>query len=287
MKLSVVYKYKKYLMIEAKEIKSVISHGNGSDRVYLMDLHPSDFPQIIEHLGKIAKEHSYGKIFAKIPAKYGPAFINAGYVNEASIPGFYNNREDALFLMKYGNEERSKPEIEAMDSFQKLLLDSANTKLSALGKGYGMRPLKESDTPAMVPVFKEVFETYPFPVYDPKFLIKSMREDDTRYFGAFYEGELIGISSAECNTQKKNAEMTDFAVIPSHRGKKLANHLLLLMETTLAADGFKTLYTIARLHSLPMNKTFYNHEYRYSGTLIRNTQISGKIESMNVWYKKI
>lgn len=274
-------------MTEVKEIKSVISHGNGSERVYLMDLHRNDFPQIIEYLSQIAKQHNYSKIFAKVAAKYGPAFINAGYVNEASIPGFYNNKEDALFLMKYSNKERSQPEVEAMNAFQELILQPANTALSALGKGYGMRPLKESDTPAMVPVFKEVFETYPFPVYDTSFLIKSMREDDTRYFGAFYEGKLIGISSAECNAEKQNAEMTDFAVIPSHRGKKLANHLLHLMETTLAAEGFTTLYTIARLHSLPMNKTFHNHEYQYSGTLIQNTQISGKIESMNVWYKKI
>ncbi len=273
-------------MVE-KEIKSVLSHGNGSKRVYLMELHPNDFPQIIEYLDQFAQHNKYDKIFAKVPSKYGPAFINNGYVNEASIPGFYNNKEDALFLMKYGSEERSRPEIEAMNAFQELLLQKANTTLAALGKGYGMRPLKESDTPAMVPLFKEVFSTYPFPVYDPNFLLKSMREEDTRYFGAFYKGELIGISSAECNVEKQNAEMTDFAVIPSHRGKKLANHLLLLMETTLAAEGFKTLYTIARLHSLPMNKTFYNHKYRYSGTLIRNTQISGKIESMNVWYKKI
>ena len=95
-------------MTEVKEIKSVISHGNGSERVYLMDLHRNDFPQIIEYLSQIAKQHNYSKIFAKVAAKYGPAFINAGYVNEASIPGFYNNKEDALFLMKYSNNERSK-----------------------------------------------------------------------------------------------------------------------------------------------------------------------------------
>jgi hypothetical protein len=58
------------------------------------------------------------------------------------------------------------------------------------------------------------------------------------------------------------------------------------MEQELAKAGCQTFYTIARLHSLPMNKTFMNMAYRYSGTLINNTQIMGKIESMNVWYKK-
>jgi putative beta-lysine N-acetyltransferase len=269
------------------ELKSTLSHGNGSKRVYLMDLHPDDFPAIIDILDQMASEYNYSKLFAKVPAKYGPSFINAGYIIEASVPGFYNNCEDALFIVKYTTPERHQPETPEMRAFQELILKPIGTLKMEPVKDYKLRPLTESDAKAMVTVFKKVFATYPFPIFEPDFLIKSMKTDDTRYFGAFYDNELIGISSAECNVGKQNAEMTDFAVLPLHRGKRLANHLLSLMENSLAADGFKTLYTIARLHSLPMNKTFYNQGYRYSGTLIRNTQISGKIESMNVWYKKI
>jgi len=114
-----------------------------------------------------------------------------------------------------------------------------------------------------------------------------MQEYGTRYFGIFSDKKLVAVSSAECNDSKKNTEMTDFAVLPAHRGKQLSIHLLSFMEEALVKDGFKTLYTIARLRSIPMNKTFYNNGYKYAGTLTRNTQISGKIESMNVWYKKI
>jgi len=48
--------------------------------------------------------------------------------------------------------------------------------------------------------------------------------------------------------------------------------------------GIKTVYTIARLNSIPMNVTFLKRGYKYGGTLINNTNISGKIESMNVLY---
>jgi len=34
-----------------------------------------------------------------------------------------------------------------------------------------------------------------------------------------------------------------------------------------------------------MNITFSRMGYRYSGTLLNNTNISGRLESMNVWYK--
>jgi beta-lysine N6-acetyltransferase len=265
--------------------QSRISHGAESSRVYLMDLHPTDFPQIIKQLDKIAADGEYTKQFAKVAAKYGPAFLNAGYVIEALVPEFYGGKEDALFLMKYTDAERQKPEAKELEAFQQLLLEPVDFEPTPIDSAYTLRPLGESDAEVMVPVFKQVFSTYPFPIYDPAFLIHSMREDGTRYFGAFCDGTLIAISSAECNEVKKNAEMTDFAVLPTHRGKRLAVHLLTFMEEELTKDGFKTFYTIARLHSLPMNKTFYNLGYKYAGTLTRNTQIAGKIESMNVWWK--
>jgi hypothetical protein len=57
------------------------------------------------------------------------------------------------------------------------------------------------------------------------------------------------------------------------------------MENEMKKKEMKTLYTIARLESIPMNKTFMRADYSYAGTLINNTNISGGIESMNVWYK--
>jgi hypothetical protein len=45
------------------------------------------------------------------------------------------------------------------------------------------------------------------------------------------------------------------------------------------------LYTIARAISVGMNITFARCGYDFGGTLVNNTQIAGRIESMNVWYK--
>jgi hypothetical protein len=49
----------------------------------------------------------------------------------------------------------------------------------------------------------------------------------------------------------------------------------------------KLFYTIARSYSAGMNITFAKQDYKYTGTLINNTNIFGKIESMNVWYKLV
>ena len=55
----------------------------------------------------------------------------------------------------------------------------------------------------------------------------------------------------------------------------------------MARRGMRTAYTIARAVSPGMNITFARLGYQFSGTLINNTQISGAIESMNIWHKPL
>ncbi|HYQ58419.1 MAG TPA: GNAT family N-acetyltransferase, partial [Draconibacterium sp.] len=95
------------------------------------------------------------------------------------------------------------------------------------------------------------------------------------------------LASAEVDEKGKNAEMTDFATLPQYRGKNFSVLLLAEIEKAMKKQDFSTLYTIARLNSIGMNKTFLKMNYCYSGTLIKNTHIAGKLESMNVLYKHI
>jgi RimJ/RimL family protein N-acetyltransferase len=81
--------------------------------------------------------------------------------------------------------------------------------------------------------------------------------------------------------------MTDFATSRHHAGNNLSMLLLNHMEHEMKRQGISTLYTIARLLSLPMNKTFLRSGFTYSGTLRNNTNISGRIESMNLYYKRL
>lgn len=280
--------FKEETTMDKSEIigQSTIQHGPESNRVYLMHLWPSDFPDIIDKIEALATNNGYTKIFAKVPSRFGAAFRMSGYEIEAIVPGFFNGHEDALFLVKYEDQNRREPNTNEMETFQQLLLSDVNTEIPKLDNSHILRLLTPEDAEEMTHVFAEVFDSYPFPIFDAEFLKKEMSEE-TRYFGVFQEGKLVGISSAECDDHLKNAEMTDFAVLPSQRGKKIAIHLLRAMEEYLITKGFKSFYTIARLKSPSMNKTFMNNNYRYTGTLVNNTQIAGQIESMNVWYKTV
>ena len=67
----------------------------------------------------------------------------------------------------------------------------------------------------------------------------------------------------------------------------LATHLLAKMEKAIRRIGIKTAFTIARAYSFGMNITFAKHGYTYAGPLVNNTQISGDLQSMNVWHKRL
>ena len=267
-------------------VKSRISCDPEGRRAYLMSLDPDDFPFIIKYLDKLAESNGYTKLFVKVQPRYAPAFLQSAYQLEAFVPCFYRGIEDAFFLAKYFDKVRSRPEKDALLSFLQILQGHPVEKTSLLDQVYSLRQLTARDSLEMTEVFGKVIASYPFPIFDTNFLMQTMQEG-TRYYGIFDDKKLVAISSAECEDKNKCAEMTDFAVLPDYRGKGFALILLRAMENDLLESGYLCLYTIARLHALSMNKTFFNAGYQYSGTMHNNTQIAGRIESMNVWYKLI
>lgn len=268
---------------------SVIQHGKSNDRIYLMKLSASDMPDITGKIVDMAAEKGYSKIFAKIPALYAPEFLNNGFEIEAFIPDFFNGLEDALFLAKYFTPSRRRKPADKLSWLSGFLMDfysSPPEQPPRLDAGPEIIPLGEEHLGEMAQLYDEVFESYPFPIHKPEYLLETMR-DNVYYFGIFSKGNLVGLSSSETDRSNLNTEMTDFAVHPSYRKQNLAYYLLRHMEKEMKSLGFKTAYTIARLNSPGMNKTFMKAAYKYSGTLINNTQISGSLESMNIWYKKL
>ena len=266
---------------------TLVQHGDLNKRVYLMKLHPDDCPSIITFINNLARAYNYTKLFAKIPSWAYPAFQADGYIMEAMIPKFYQGKTDAVFASKFLNSDRLLDiETEQLIELHELLAknDSKPQKFKLSGKKLKVKELKPDHAEILAFLFREVFQSYPFPIHDSQFLLDEMKKG-TRYFGIFKGKNLVAASSAEIDEKEANAEMTDFAVDPNFRGKKLAIILLQHMEKVLKKKGIHTFYTIARLNSAAMNKTFFHLKYQYGGTLIMNTNIAGKIESMNVLYK--
>ncbi len=265
---------------------ATIQHGHFNDRIYLIKPGDADVNKLINYLDDLAQEKSYTKIFAKVPAKHHNVFISNGYKQEAYIPKFYKFREDAGFMAKYYEPEREEsPNMSKINNIIDTSLDKETEDSDIdIPSGLEFSECRPGQAEQMSDLYSKIFETYPFPIHKPDYILKTMRED-VRYFGIFKNEKLIALSSAEIDPENLNAEMTDFATLPEYRGHGLALYLLQKMETEMRASGIKTLYTIARAVSYGMNITFSKAGYEFSGTLINNTNICGNFESMNVWYK--
>lgn len=270
--------------------KSQIQHGKYNNRIYLMKISFDDFPDIISMMKSIAIKNSYTKIFAKVPANMFQGFENEGFEKEALIPNYYNGNEDTYFMSMYLDNNRryvNKEISEKMNVNLELAFSKKGTTI-ALKKNpnFNIKRLGINDIDSLAKIYKKVFKSYPFPIFDTKYLESTMK-GHVQYYGVFYNKKLIAASSAEIDPFSGNAEMTDFAADKDYSGNNLSILLLRKMEDDLTGKNIKTAYTIARSLSPAMNITFAKQDYNYSGTLINNTNIAGKIESMNVWYKPL
>ena len=267
---------------------SQIQHGPVNDRVYLMKLDQADLPDIIEHIHELAMQRGYSKIFAKIPASAEEHFIQGGYRLEAAVPNFYKGKEDGLFMACYYESERMIDlDLDRVETvIERAQEKAAPPESTDIGKGLVCRLATPYDCRQMSALYRVVFASYPFPIDDPEFLHQTMREN-VIYAGIWRDDQLAALASAEVDRKMANAEMTDFATHPDYRNRGFANILLQMLEDLVARSGIKTCYTIARATSFGMNITFARNNYSFAGTLTNNTQISGSLESMNIWHKQV
>jgi len=265
---------------------NTIQHGHYNDRIYLMKV--ASFPSagLPYELIELAKTNGYSKIFAKVPKNIAELFFNTGFLEEARIPAFFSGKQPAVFMGYYLNAERIKePDIERMENILKIAFGKRPTyEVQPLANRYILRKCHETDVFVMAKIYQEIFPSYPFPIHDPDYLLKTM-QSHIDYFGIETEDGLVAVSSAEVDKEAGNVEMTDFATLPEWRRNNFSQQLLARMENEMKKKNIKTAYTIARAMSVGMNVTFSKAGYQFGGRLKNNTNISGRIESMNVWYK--
>lgn len=265
-----------------------IQHGKHNDRIYVMQISKQDINSITDKLDKLCVQNNYSKIFAKVPKWAYEIFKQSGYEQEALIPKMKCGSIDVFFMSKFLNKNRKKINHTQLEEILNTALQKKEKvkSINKLPPDYTFRQLNKDDAIAMAKVYKIVFITYPFPIHDPNYL-KTTMDENFIYFGIHYNNELVAIASCEIDITGENVEMTDFATLPNHRSKGLAAYLLNEMEKIMITHNIKTAFTIARALSYGMNITFSKLNYTYGGTLKNNTNISGKFETMNVWYKTL
>jgi len=266
------------VLYDINERKSVISYDRYSDRIDLIKLNDEESDYIIDILEKAVKVRRYSKISAKIAYRNREAFLKKG------------GNEDGLFLAKYFSVERET--VRYKEIINKVIHEAAKNKNKnkycrlLLREDLMYRLVKEKDLDELVDFYRRNIKSRLLSVFEYKY-IEDFINNNTVY-GAICKKEKI-IAAVACEVDRENlyAEMTNFAGDENFRGKGLARYLAISMEEEMKKIGIKTLYSVVRAKSFDANILFSKIGFKFSGTLINNTNISGRIESMNVWYKEI
>ncbi len=265
---------------------SVFQHGPLNNRIYLQEYGGESADIILGRFDELVREKGYTKIFLKVPSSSERNFTDRGFIREAVIPP-HGEHDGKSFLAKYPSASRRSVPAEELSRISDVLKSSENTDAASrrvFPERSVIHVMTKHDAAEMAEIYRAVFDSYPFPIFEPEYLQKTM-DENIIYFGLRKGTKLVGISSAEISMKDGSVEMTDFAVLPEFRGEKIAVFLLEAMEKKMADAGMKMFYTIARSVSYGMNKTFAASGYKFGGTLFNNTNISGRIESMNIWFK--
>ncbi len=270
-----------------RQKSALMQHGESSDRVYIMKLGSERPEPILKAALRLANENGYGKIFAKVPDAAAPAFLSAGFVTEARIPDFLDDGSGmhfmGLFIDKSRRKDVSGGKVKAVLSACRQVRPGADKRI--VPPGFRLKLAGTEDAFDLAKLYRQVFASYPFPIDDPRYIRKTMR-NHVLYMMAISNDGLVAACSAECHPDEGYAEMTDFATLPESRGAGLATVLLGRVESVVKkAYRLRVWMTIARSVSTGMNMVFRRHRYHFCGTLVNNTGIAGAIESMNVWYK--
>lgn len=267
---------------------SLIHHGPFSNRIYVMKIAPADMPGLVDKLLVLAGERGYTKIVAKVGAAQRNSFLGAGFRHEAWLPGFMPDGSDASYMSLFLDPFRA-------DTFKAAtVVDVINTALrkpprpapEQAPEGLAFREMGEQDAAAMAALYGRVFATYPFPILDPDYIVRTMRSH-IFYYGLENADGLVALASMETDPANSAVEMADFATEPAARGTGAAGFLLDRMEQAARAKGFCFSFSISRSTSYGMNIAFARAGYTYSGTMVNNTNIAGQVESMNVWYLRL
>lgn len=264
---------------------SLIQHGPANQRVYLMTLADQDLPDLPIRLIEFARERGYTKVFSKIPQSALAVFRASGYEIEGKVEGYFRGGASAYFAGFYLDPVRRAGDRREVFRVRQLAEIRVGSMLVPVS-GPVPRRIDREEVESAAELYRDVFVSYPFPIHDPAYLRRTM-DSHIDYYGIWEEGRLISLASAEKDSPSLAAELTDFATREEDRGRSLAGLLLKRIEEDLIADGYLTGFTIARSLSPGMNITFARAGYEFGGLLWNNTQICGRLEPMNVWYRSL
>ena len=258
-----------------------------NNRLVIKDYQGQNIAKMLNRIIELAAKHNFTKIWVKAYQTDRESFSAAGFKTEAVIDDYYL-QTDAVSMAYYLSPDRNKLVAPQQEDkiIDQLSTEKSEAKRVNLPAEYKFKLAAEEDLSNLASLYDKVFASYPYPI-DKEEYLRQMLAEDVIYGLVYANNDLVAAAAAETVPAEKNAEMTDFATLAAYRGQGLASYLLKRLEDILTKREYNCLYTIARAKIVGINKLFSQADYKYRGRLVKNCNIGGGLEDMNLWVKTV
>ncbi|MFZ7134031.1 MAG: putative beta-lysine N-acetyltransferase [Eubacteriales bacterium] len=278
--------YGQHNAVEHKDYTSDVFIDFQNNRLKLLD-YSGDVSKIAKNTIALCGKYGMGKIIATVPIKDRQLFFDNGFVQEALIYGYFKGQIGCNVSFFYDKDRAISHRIQEENQIIKRALENKGQYEPMENNTFRIRSGNVEDAKAMAQLYDTVFQSYPTPMDNPEYIKNMIRNDQVLFKVVENDNKIVSAASADLNHRHFNAEMTDCATLPEFRGKGLLSELIYYLEGSLKEKKFMCLYSIARALSPGINIVFSKHGYEFTGRQIKNSQIMGKLEDMNIWVKKI
>ncbi|WP_169713539.1 putative beta-lysine N-acetyltransferase [Paludifilum halophilum] len=249
--------------------------------------HRDAVTKMVKALKEMGYREKCDKIIFYVKKEEKDALRGSDFVPEGFIDGFFQG-EPAYIYSMFLDRTRNRPVAweEEQQVMRIVKKDNKTIETFSLPEGYVMTSATESDAPEMADLYHTVFETYPTPMNNPRFIVDVMHRQV--YFTIVkYRGQIVSACSTDLLPLFNCAEISDCATLPEHTNRRLLSHQFSHQIKQMRRKGVQTLFCYARAVSAGMNLINARHGFTFGGRLEQNSNIAGRLECMNIWYKKL
>lgn len=255
-----------------------------SDRIRCDHPYTDSGEELGRALIEAARQRRRGRVVVFSDAVLRRGLEAAGFVHEATMPGYYRGAAACVVMGFALDAERAvSSDAEAVAHVDALVASRPTARERP-------RPATSRAKPehavALAELIAATFEHYPTPSGVPAYLDSQIREGVPFRFVSS-NGRIVACASADLVRDAKTAELTDCATRPCQRGGGYMQAILADLMQDLRKMGYPTAFTLARACIPGVNLAFLRLGFEFRGRMLRSCRIGSGMEDMNVWSRRL
>lgn len=273
------------LALERPDFRARVRLDQRNERLTLLSYeYYTTVAPLAELLIETARQERLSKVVVVARGSDWEDFLTRGFALEAKAHRYFHGQAGHFMSYFLTAERQVRDRLEEEQALLQSVLEQEPAPAAPLPDNYHLALATPDQAEALANVYDQVFVSYPSPLTDPDYVRELIESGDGLFLLALTEdGAIASAAAAEIDRAEGNAEITNCATLPDHRGEGLMATLVAALQPKLAELHIEGIYSMARAHSYGMNLVLHRLGYLYRGRLIRHAHIGGGFEDLNLW----